>query len=458
MWGAMLVVVAVVVAGITAIVLLRTRTHARGEPSQQALIGTPKDMLISFPLSRQPVPGWRLSSADIGLPAGVEVGELFAAIGGKAYFVAKQCGPGCSDPRGWVYGVDTATGARLFAPVPLAGFFGTADQCYSNGPSTAVCVNLDCYAPFCKDLQRVWVVDLQNGSLSFSGPTDLHTYGSGLSEQTVVPVGNHLGETRLVAAVKGKGVYGLGPHAEFTWFLPGTGEVTQPWDSEVQDLPPLTLAIQNPDLSNPATIGVTRIFSVDGVDLTPAPPDGTRLVEATVYSGGFAYEMEKGTQRWTAFYDTSGKLIHEEPDNGRLQSNRAMPTLLQGASFNIYTAAGKLASQIPSSSARHFRTIGSKLYAEDPESYSDEKWQQWDLLTNEPGPTCAAHLGGSYVGSDGNIIITRDGTDPRFLAYDPTTCQTLWQTPDYTMLWKVGNGLIQRNNPADSIMSLQQPR
>jgi hypothetical protein len=92
-----------------------------------------------FRLDRLPVPGWRLSAADIGLPHDVPVDKPFASSGGRGYFVA-HCDIWCDD-RGWVYGVDLRTGARLFDPVELDGFRGGFDgECYQSGPSTALCI------------------------------------------------------------------------------------------------------------------------------------------------------------------------------------------------------------------------------------------------------------------------------------------------------------------------------
>ena len=103
-----------------------------GHPA--APIGTPADLLVSFPLNRQLVPGWRTSAAALGLPPGAGVGNVFATKGSKAYF-ATDCDPNCADhPTTWVYGLDTRTGARLFAtPTPPKGAVLKRATVYNGG-------------------------------------------------------------------------------------------------------------------------------------------------------------------------------------------------------------------------------------------------------------------------------------------------------------------------------------
>lgn len=436
-------------------------------PAKEAPIGTPQDSLISFSLDRQPVPAWQLSAAEIGLPPQVKVGNLFAAIGQKAFFVSMFCGTGnrCVDPKGWVYGVDTATGARLFPPVQLDGFHGDAKACYTNGPTTAVCVNPDCpqEAGYCQGLERVWVIDLNHGAIIFTGLPQVHSQdssGENIDEPHLLAVGNYLGETRLVATVKGKGVYGIGQHAELTWFLAGSGEVFQANASQVDDLPPLTLAAQTATDKE-----AFRVFSVDGKDLTPTPPPGITLRDAQVYNGGFAYEYIKGIQSGSpsagvGLYDTDGQLLAQIPDAGYPQQNVAMPIVRAGPELQVYTAAGKLVTKVAAGEAARSRIIGTKLYIN---SGSGDSWQQFDLLTGRPGPICTINLAGSYVGSDGTTVvtstvqITAETYHRNYVATDTSTCQTRWEIPGEgsLFLWKAGRGLIQANE--DTLIGLRPP-
>jgi hypothetical protein len=64
------------------------------------------------------------------------------------------------------------------------------------------------------------VVDaVQDGAVSFTGPTDLCTYPGRLG---VEQVGIY-----AVAGTTSQGVYGVGPKAEPTWFVPGEGSPDQ---------------------------------------------------------------------------------------------------------------------------------------------------------------------------------------------------------------------------------------
>jgi hypothetical protein len=89
---------------------------AEAPPPAPPPIGTPKDLLVSLPLNRQPVAGWQLSGADIGLHASVKVGALFASNGTKAYFITNEgCEHKCLNPTGWLYGLDTTLNPVLFS-------------------------------------------------------------------------------------------------------------------------------------------------------------------------------------------------------------------------------------------------------------------------------------------------------------------------------------------------------
>ncbi|OBA78580.1 hypothetical protein A9W99_23175 [Mycobacterium sp. 1164966.3] len=426
--------------------------------------GTPKELLVPFPLSRRPVPGWHVNAREIGLPPRVATGSLFATSGEKAYFVTTHCDDdACSRPMGWVYGLDTRTGGRLFAPVAMTGFYGGQSDCYGNGPSVAVCVT----GGFYKDRpQLAWVIDLARGAVTFTGPTQLYPQGHAGHEPAIAEVGNHQGQTRVVAAIRDKGIYGVGSHAELTWFLPGAGLAVTPNHLQIDDIPPMTLALQS--RGSDRTGPMYRVFSaVDGKDLTPNPPAGMTIDKAAVYNGGFAYNYQQGASQGVVFYDTLGKEVaRQEVGFASPMSNSALPIFVANPTSNpaflVFTAAGKLLARIPSQSmSSEFRTIGTKLYVKTGLTGADESWQQWDLLTGNPGPNCKMQLGVSYVASDGNVIVYHDLT--RYVAIDSSTCQTLWEipsereAPDHMVIWKVGNGLLGGGTANGDIVSLRPP-
>lgn len=446
------------------VVLLRDDRHAaaRGAdaPAVPPPIGTPKDLLVSFPLNRQPVPGWQLGPTDIGLPAGVKVGNLFARNGTKAYFVTLEgCAASCQNPTGWVYGLDTTNGARLFAPLALPGFFGTNSDCHSNGPSVAVCTSRTEGQEGKLPPPGAWVIDLEHGALTYHGPNTLNPKMTGGTR--LQAVGYQYGPSYLVAANPGEGLHGVGAHAELTWSLPGDWEVFSP-ATYAPDIPALTLAAQPPKSTDDRR--GYRVFSVvDGKDLTPTPPSGTRLEEVALYNGGFAFQFDAGKTTGTLMYDSTGRQVgrQEGPSESARsypRQNAAMLTLAVGGALQIYDAAGKLVANIPSGgSSNEFRTIGTKLFAKTPGNYGVEAdWLQWDLLTTQPGPTCTMNLGPGYVGSDGAVLITTRRTDDgsEYVAIDTATCQTLWQIPGKTWIHKIGTGMIEIDLDHDKVMSL----
>lgn len=324
-------------------------------------------LLMGFPLDHMPVPGWRLTPADIGLPADTSIGQSLAAVGERAYFVT-GC-ENCASPRGWLYGVNLKTGTRLFDPVLLDGFHYSSwfHDCHENGLAIAVCV--DNAAP--KDGQpgRVWVVDLAQGKVTYSGKTDMwqqNVPGPGPQLHTV---GNPRGQTRLVASVAGKGVYGVGPRAELTWFVPGSGHLVPPVLAP-DDGSAATLATQIPTANDPKY----RVFSViDGTEKTPAPPPGTTLRRAIVYTCGFAYQYEAANTVGVLFYDPAGHLLARRELKGyNLMEDTAVPIVLDQPVFRVYASDGREVATLPAAFAYHqwpmFWTMGNDLYLRSEEN------------------------------------------------------------------------------------------
>lgn len=446
-----LVAVCVVAAG----GVLVWRTMLAPSARVNATIGTPKDLLISFPLDRQPVAGWRLSGADIGLPPGVEVGRLFMSTGDKAYFVAGRTDEHGESPVSWVYGVDTNTGKLLFTPIEMVGFRSgiPLGDCYGNGPGIAVCITVGDEDPARNLPPLVWVLDLDHGAVTFTGPTDLDVQGG--AQEGFYPVhaiGNYRGETRLVALRDGEGVWGVGPKAERTWFVPGGGNIFDPGYLVPSDIPAPTIAMQNPTPDN--MNAPYRVFSVvDGTDLTPTPPKGAEIRKSLVYNGGFAYSYrEPGKHDGLLFYNTAGELVARYTDDNYDMTSieeAVMPMArlrADPAQWLIFSAAGELVQAIPAPEAGvSFRVIGTDFFLN--QAGTDDRWQKWDLLTGESGPICQMNLTFEYIGSDGSTVLVGGGLNSHtwVRAVDPATCSTRWDiTSDvkHTIV-KAGTGLIQ---------------
>jgi hypothetical protein len=444
------VVIAVVAAGI---VVWRSTREAGAHVD--ATIGTPHDLLVSFSLRQRPVPGWRLNAADIGLPPDVPVGTLFASTADSAYFITTHRDEQGLSPVGWLYGVETSTGKVLFPPIELAGFRGYPHgECYGNGPGVALCVtggDVDRGLP-----KLAWVVDLGSGQVTYTGQTDLNVQGDrGTARQSLMAVGSYRAETRLVVAREGVGVYGVGPHAEQTWFVPGGGNIFDPGYRQSSDIPATTIAMQNAARDAPPE-SPYRMFSViDGTDLTPTPPEGTRIRKSLVYNGGFAYSFqEPGKRDGLLFYNTAGEFVASYQDENHDLTpieNSVMPMALlraNPAQWLVLSAAGELVRSIPTTAAGvYFRIIGTKFYLNQPGT--DDRWQQWDLNTGASGPVCQLGLSYDYVGSDGSIVVVNGGLQSSTVrAVDPSTCATAWKITEQESgrqlrLQQVGTELIQ---------------
>ena len=445
---------------IAAVVLARVRPPSADEDGTSA-----GPLRLGFSLDRMPVPGWRLTATDIGVPADVPVGEPVTTVGDRGYFVTgcdsdclnKRCNLRCDDPRGWLYGIDLKTGARLFKPVLLDGFHFSAwfQDCRPNGPSVAVCVD---NAVPSKGKGRVWVVDLNRGAVTYSGATEIWQENVPGSGPRLEPVGNPLGQTRLVATVAGKGVYGVGSRAQLTWFVPGSGQLVAP-KFAADNGSGLTLATQIPTADDPRY----RVFSViDGSEKTPIPPPGITLRRAITYAGGFAYQYEDGNVVGVMFYDPAGHLLaRRELTSYNLVENTPMPVVLDQSVFRVYAPDGREVITLAASSVYHtapmFPVLGNDLYLESPENLTAyQTWQQWNLDTGRPRSTCPHQPAVSeYVGGNGHIGLFQDEeARPMSVAgVDVTTCQTLWRItqPALHRIKQVGGSLIDLS-PSEMVL------
>ncbi|MEW2481684.1 hypothetical protein AB0876_19030 [Mycobacterium sp. NPDC049093] len=431
----------VVVVAVTAVVLWVQRRES--EPP------APTPQLIGFSLQNPPRQAWRLTPADIGLPDEIPVGKPFGSAGDRGYFLA-DCDLSCGDGyRGWVYGIDLRTGARLFDPILLEGLHVRFDgNCHLNGEQTAVCLTDEDTAH--SQPRRVWVLDLARGQVTHSGETDLLIEGYG-TEPVAEAIGNPLGQTRLVATVPGTGVYGIGATGERTWFVPGSGQLAVP-TLTVADDAPLTLATQIPTPEDPTY----RVFSViDGTERTPTPPPGTTLRRAAVYPGGFAYQYEAQDVAGVLFYNASGDLLAQQELTGyNLLDATTVPIVLDRAVVRVYSRDGRQVVEFPGAAVDYrqakFRVIGGDLYVWQGEDGPDnETWQQWSLDTGDPGTRCQVDFT-HYVGSDGHIVLstTYHASRDEIVATDLSTCQRLWRMPAPDrrgVVEQVGTALIARN-------------
>ncbi|KAA0096930.1 hypothetical protein CIW49_18200 [Mycolicibacterium sp. P1-18] len=352
--------------------------------------------------------------------------------------------------EGWsLVGVDVNDGRRLFAPLRLGSAEGASDfKCFVNKAPDVLCIRqaADSVAP-----STAWVINTETGELRFTGPTELRVAGA-QDRPRVEQIGDY-----AVATVEGKGMYGVGPRGELTWFVPGNGILPAQFATWARDAIPSSLAVQNS--GRVADV----VFSVaDGHVVEPKIEGDVQLGQAVVYPGGFGFEYTTTSDmsERVAFFDDSGHKLSEPEPGGTLETRSLdLPTVGSRLNDRIFAIDGrKLLTLPPSIPSPNARLIGSRLYiATDPDH---ERWQQFDLQTGEAGKACDGDsLGFSYIASDGQVAVVL-GKDTPAQGIDLATCETVWSLPGPTQneikeVWKVHTTLLERSG--DELFSLVAP-
>lgn len=414
------------------------------EPQPQAdlMPELPKQTLLTSSMRQQPVPGWTTTVKDLGLPAGTVVRPV-GNIGDRGIFL------GITDEGWYLVGLDVANGQRLFGPLRLGPAGDATDfNCYVNRPPMVLCVRQD---PDPTMPSTAWVVDTSSGKLTFDGPTDLRVAGT-QDQPRLDQIGDY-----AIAGVTGKGIHGVGPRGELTWFVPGNGILPTQFTTPDRDTPPSTLAVQG---SGKVTDVVFSV--VDGRIVKPSVPQDVLLGQAFVYPGGFGFEYTKGpdlTERVT-FFDDTGKQLGDPALEGKLDNGSLdLPMISARSSRTVFSLDGReLLKLPPSKPAAAARLIGSRYYVATDADH--RVWQQFDLATGEAGKTCEGNsLGYQYIASDGEVAVALTGETPA-QGIDLATCDTLWSVRgsapnEAKEVWKVNTTLVQRTN--DRLFSLVAP-
>jgi hypothetical protein len=413
-----------------------------GQPQADSMPELPKQTLLTSSMRQQPVPGWTTTVKDLELPPGTVVRPV-GNIGDRGIFL------GITGEGWWLLGLDVTNGQRLFGPVRLGSAGDATDfNCYVSGPPAVLCVR---QGPDPKVPSTAWVVDTSSGKLTFDGPTDLRVART-LDQPSLEQIGDY-----AIARVVGKGIYGVGPRAELTWFVPGNGMLPAQFTKMARDITPSMLAVQGGGRVRDIVFSV-----VDGKVVNPSVPQDIQLGQAVVYPGGFGYEYTEGsdlTER-VAFFDNTGKKVSDPEPGGRLET-RSLDLPIVGSDSNnrVFNVDGrKLLELPPSVPSPDARLIGSRFYISTD---SDHRvWQQFDLRTAKAGKTCeGVGLGYQYIGSDGEVAVALTADTPA-QGVDLATCDTLWTLPgsarhEAKEVWKVHTTLVQRTD--DTLFSLVAP-
>jgi hypothetical protein len=433
----------------------------------------PPQTLLSAAVRVQPVPGWRTSLADLGVPASPPAGDpsriatdndpfesrpLIGYIDDRAYFLAN--GPAIPTKQWWLIGIDARSGRPLFAPVAL-DVGSAAPECRLNGPAMVLCLRDDGDIRNTVDGGIAWVVDVNRGAVTFTGPTDLRTYPGPLN---VVQVGIY-----TVAESMNKGVYGVGPNAETTWFVPGDGSVDQKHIDYGDGAAP-TIATQT--TSGRGSLGKVVFSLTDGRVVSPALQENAQQRTTVVYAGGFASDVAVGQDlSEVQLFNDSGERTTQRSIDGSL-TNRVKNTgpgipivSLRGKDrWAVFAPDGGKLLEESGDAPEDTLLIGQRLLVRD---YSDSvtiRWKQFDLQTGEQGKTCEHSMGYPYLGTDGTAAVFGDGNANIGLvtkARDLATCDTLWTITSpagsFRDVWRINTTLVQLSDDGTELMSLVAP-
>jgi hypothetical protein len=446
-----LITIAVMTAVVAVAAVVVWWINDNGSAAARRAWQPPPSPVLSSPMRVQPIAGWRMSVTDLGLPAPVDGMEqsrigtdnepfrsrpFIGNLDDHAYFLAST--PATPGPQWWMIGVDVRSGKRLFDPVQL-GATTRPPECFLNGRANMLCVN--------DDSHTAYVVELPSGALAHSGPTDLRL---GLGTLAVVQVGIY-----AIAETHGQGVYGIGPRAETTWFVPGDGHIQSTTETGFET-EPQTLAAQLS--ADPRAYDMT-VFSVsDGNVVKPEIDDGAHLGETAIYPGGFAAEVQNNRKRLgVQFFDHTGKRLSDGGVDGSLRGSIGLPVIASSDQSAIYSPGGKKLLDLPEGAVD---LVGSTLFVNENNSDAFSMWRQYDLKTGGKGPACDFSMS-NFLGTNGSVIVFEVRNLKAGLvakARDLATCDTLWTLPkrvdSFAKVWRVNTTLVQLSDDGTELFSL----
>ena len=338
-------------------------------------------------------------------------------------------------------GIDVRDGRRLFAPIQL-GATARPPQCFLNGPTNVLCLNND-------SSNIAYVVDIQSGGLSYTGTTDLRL---GYATLAVEQVG-----TYAVAKTDNQGVYGIGPRAETTWFVPGDGQVRAGPPHRFEPLPQELAAQLSAD---PRAYEMTVFSLSDGKVIRPEVDNGAHLEKTEVYPGGFAAEVDDGRKSLgIQFFDDTGKRLSERSVKGTLTAV-GLPIVKSNDQSSVYSPDGRKLLDIP---AGAIRLVGTTLFVNENKSEAFPMWRQYDLKTGAKGPACDFNMS-NFLGVNGSVIVfdvTNREAGLVAKARDLATCDTLWTLPSkvnsFGRVWRINTALVQLSDDGTELSSLVAP-
>ncbi|CDO07879.1 hypothetical protein [Mycolicibacterium cosmeticum] len=415
---------------------------------------TPTQTLLASSMSVQPTVGWRFTLADTGVPdPEPSAAYLFANdanpflsdpyvgnLGDRAYFMVGNIG--APAPQWWLVAVDVNDGSRAFPPIPLVAG-ESRPRCYLNGPDAVLCL-ADGAGP-----TTAWVIDSQTGLVTYTGPTPLTVYSS---KFIMKQVGIY-----AVATKQDQGVYGIGPTAQTTWFVPGNGVMSDAVRNPL-DFEPPTLASQAAGRGSDRQI----TFSLrDGTVIRPEIAADKQQGYTEIYPGGFAAEVTAARDVGEVqFFEESGRRAGRNGVPGELGSSPGLPLVnLTAGGWALFNAQGQLLMQQSTPKRAHAAVIGDFLVVDGDEP-TDKR--QFDMTSGTEMKACSLPKG--FFASDGRVALGYDGyadTGRTLTAVDLSTCDTRWTTHSppgsFRKLWRINTTLVQLSDDGTELMSLVAP-
>jgi hypothetical protein len=404
----------------------------------------PKEALLRS-MRSQPVPGWTTTLADLGLPPGSTIATLDApwlpnlfveTPHPRTYLVVSSPGP--IAPQWWLTGVDVSDGHASFRPVKLNAS-AAMPSCFLNG-AAVLCISDDQF------VATAWVIDGQSGAVTYTGPTDVRLVTGKLK---AAQFGNY-----LVAATKGEGLYGVGPHAETTWFVPGVGVVAD--------------HIGDVGFEGGSREGLVTMFSLqDGQVLRPEFPPGADMQSSADFDGGFAAQFSvSGEPSFVQFFDTVGRLTSAKRIDGQRVGSATgnVTAIVQKDGFAIYSANGDKLLDVSGDRPYGMQLIGTTLWIGEQSTADAVQFQSYDLRTGDKGKACGIELESGYLGTDGSVFVRapfNQRSDNLAMAYDLKTCDMVWSIPrprgSLGRLARIGDTLVQLSDDGTELTSLVPP-
>jgi hypothetical protein len=448
-----LIVVLVVLASVSVVAFMWWQKDGRFEAARQSW--QPPGNEIAESMRAQPVPGWRTSVTDMGLPPAIDGADpsrlaisngptglrpLVGNLGDSAYFLASSPAPGGS--QWWLLGIDVRDGKPLFPAIQLSNG-PRHPHCYLNGPSSVLCVIWEVSS------NTAWVIDAKSGTVTYQGPTDL---GVALTPLVVQQVGKY-----AVASAGQRGVYGIGPHAETTWFVPGDGTIQT---GATNDVGPTLAAQESTDKHD----WDTTIFDVsNGSVVKLDAPQGAKLQKTVLYPGGFAGIVDVDDDlTGVQFFDAAGKHLGSADGTPGTDQSGLLPSVSDSPTANVSIFSpdgGLLLEMLPGMKY----AVGRNMYLNETPSDAFPMWRQYDLETGAKGSACDFNMR-NFLGTDGSVFVfevTNRKAGMLAKARDRETCETLWTLParvdSLARIWRIDDTLVQLSDDATELTSLVAP-